>query len=160
MVTRWANEAARPSQPLKVVQTVCISREPRLKLPKRFGVVCAGVGTVHRASLRSTPVKWTPQIAIIRQDTRPDADSPIRRSEHGIPVKRKIGMSVRNCRNSPNALLRQNLVVNLSAGITITGFANPPKSGGRKPQSAKAVSAKVQHLLPRPSGIVPTPRQG
>src|ERR1039457_427930 len=61
MTTHWADEAARPSQPFQVVQAVCISREPSPKLPKRFRVVAAGTGTFHCPSLRSTPVKWTPQ---------------------------------------------------------------------------------------------------
>src|SRR5664279_4854851 len=65
MTTVRAEEAARPSQPFQVVQAVCISREPSLKLPKRLRVVAAGVGTFHRPSLRSTPVKWIPQTGVI-----------------------------------------------------------------------------------------------
>jgi hypothetical protein len=65
MATGRAGEAARPSQPLEVFQAVCISREPSLKFPKGLRVVGPGVGTFHCRSLRSTPVKWTPQPCVI-----------------------------------------------------------------------------------------------
>ena len=60
-LSRRADEAARPSQPFQVVQAVCISREPSLKLPRRLRVVDAGMGTFHCPSPRSTPVKWIPR---------------------------------------------------------------------------------------------------
>src|SRR5208337_4027812 len=64
MTTGRADEAARPSQPFQVVQAVCISREPSLKLPKRLRVVGAGMGTFHCPNLRPTPVKWIPQTKV------------------------------------------------------------------------------------------------
>src|ERR1700692_3761966 len=65
MTTGREDEAVRPSQPFQVVQAVCISREPSLKLPKGLRVVGAGVGTFHCPSLRSTPVKWTPRSVLM-----------------------------------------------------------------------------------------------
>ncbi|MGF6413377.1 hypothetical protein OKW37_005112 [Paraburkholderia sp. MM5482-R2] len=86
MPTGRADEAARPSQPFEVVQAVCISREPGLKLPKGLRVVDAGVGAFHCPSLRLTPVKWTPHTTEIGRHflsrAVEDAHDPILRYSH------------------------------------------------------------------------------
>lgn len=87
MATRRADEATRPSQPLQVIQAVRISREPRLKLPKGLGVVCAGVGTFHYPSLRSTPVKWTPQIIVMdSEDDYSEAEKTLALALDATPI--------------------------------------------------------------------------
>ena len=65
---RAQTAAARPSQPFQVVQAICISREPARqasKLPKRLGVVNAGMGTFHCPSLAQLRLNGSPELSYL-----------------------------------------------------------------------------------------------